>query len=106
MYVVHHCLSYTSSIHSLVLGGSHLVPCSAIILTHFVFIHFQILIAAMKQVWMTAAGCHTPGDTADLLSVAGEDGLLFGIHRWLIMGPARSGSNVHVDPLGMYLCYQ
>jgi hypothetical protein len=46
------------------------------------------------------AGCHTPGDTADLLSAAGEDGLLFGTHRWLIMGPARSGSNLHVDPLG------
>lgn len=57
----------------------------------------------------TAAGCHIPGDTADLLSEAGEDGLLFGIHRWLILGPARSGSNVHIDPLGTSawntLCY-
>lgn len=46
------------------------------------------------------SGCHTPGDTSDLLSAAGENGLDFGIHRWLLIGPARSGSNLHVDPLG------
>jgi len=45
-------------------------------------------------------GLHTPGDAADLLSCAGDDGRLFGNHRWLLIGPPRSGSALHVDPLG------
>lgn len=45
-------------------------------------------------------GVHTPGDSADLLSAAGEDGLAFGVHRWFLLGPKGSGSNMHVDPLG------
>lgn len=45
-------------------------------------------------------GLHVPGDAGDLLSHAGEDGLLFGCHRWLLIGPPRSGSSLHVDPLG------
>ena len=45
-------------------------------------------------------GVHEPGDRADLLSFAGDDGLAFGLHRWLLIGPARSGSALHVDPLG------
>jgi len=44
-------------------------------------------------------GLHTPGDKADLLSCAGEDGRLFGNHRWLLIGGPRSGSSLHVDPL-------
>ena len=44
-------------------------------------------------------GVHVPGDDTDLLSYAGEDGLMFGLHRWLLVGPARSGSSLHVDPL-------
>ncbi len=45
-------------------------------------------------------GIHTPGDAKDLLSAAGEEGLAFGLHRWLLMGSKNSGSNMHVDPLG------
>ena len=44
-------------------------------------------------------GCHVPGDTTDLLSFAGEDGLMFGLHRWLLIGSKRSGSSLHIDPL-------
>lgn len=42
---------------------------------------------------------HTPGDTADLFSELSENGLRFGLHRWLLIGPAGSGSNLHQDPL-------
>ena len=45
-------------------------------------------------------GIHDPRDSFDLLSCAGENGSLFGLHRWMLIGPSRSGSNVHVDPLG------
>ena len=48
-------------------------------------------------------GCHIPMDKSDLLSAAGSDGLGFGLHRWLLIGPTRSGSNMHVDPLGLSL---
>jgi hypothetical protein len=44
-------------------------------------------------------GIHVPGDESDLLSYAGDDGLMFGLHRWLLVGPGRSGSSLHVDPL-------
>ena len=30
----------------------------------------------------------------------GNDGLAYGLHRWMILGPMHSGSNLHVDPLG------
>lgn len=39
-------------------------------------------------------GVHKPGDAADLLSVAGVDGLGFGLHRWLLMGTKNSGRQV------------
>lgn len=45
-------------------------------------------------------GCHAKADTSDLLSASGLDGLAFGLHRWMILGPKNSGSNLHIDPLG------
>jgi hypothetical protein len=44
-------------------------------------------------------GSHASIDHSDLLSAAGNDGLAFGTHRWMIIGPKNSGSNVHIDPL-------
>jgi hypothetical protein len=44
-------------------------------------------------------GCHASGDHSDLLSAAGDDGLAFGTHRWMLIGPKNSGSNIHIDPL-------
>jgi hypothetical protein len=44
-------------------------------------------------------GCHAAVDHSDLLSAAGDDGLAFGTHRWMIIGPKNSGSNIHIDPL-------
>ena len=46
------------------------------------------------------SGCHVSTDRGDLLSVSGDDGLAFGLHRWMILGPKNSGSNLHIDPLG------
>jgi histone arginine demethylase JMJD6 len=46
------------------------------------------------------SGCHTAADRSDLLSAAGDNGLAFGLHRWMILGPQNSGSNLHIDPLG------
>lgn len=54
-----------------------------------------------SQFQASSHGIHVLGDEEnDLLSCAGEDGLLFGLHRWMLIGPKRSGSALHVDPLG------
>lgn len=47
-----------------------------------------------------SSGCHRPIDHLDLLSASDDDGLAFGLHRWLLIGPRYSGSCLHVDPLG------
>jgi hypothetical protein len=62
--------------------------------------HTTLPCAALPGLRGDDAGCHSPGDSADLLSEAGEGGQLFGVHRWLIIGPRNSGSSVHIDPLG------